>query len=188
MADPELVQALGYILNRSDESSIEVLAEAVVRRRRELSMFGSIANVPDPQRIAKEITEQVSTGTGATIESLKKSVRDMAVRIIREHAPELNEQQIAELSSAWIPDVDGQAVKPPENMMISMIEQFVSFSRGTMNKRIEKGLRDEMGAWPERYWNIFPPAIRLVITDFLKDRITEEEYNSKIRMALEIIK
>jgi len=186
MADPELVQALGYILNRSDESSIEVLAEAVIRRRRELSMFGSAVNVPDPRRLAKDMSEQINTGTGATIENLKSSVREMAVRIIKEHAPELNERQIEELSRAWIPDIEGQDQKPPRNMMISMIEQFVSYSMGTLNKRVEKGLREEMGAWPERYWNIFPPAIRLVITDYLKDRITEEEYNSKIRMALEI--
>jgi len=187
MADPELVQTLDYILNRSDETSIEVLAEAVVRRRRELAMFGSVVNVPDSRRIAKEMTEQLNAGIGGTIGTLKKSVREMAVRIIREQAPELSEQQIEELSRAWIPDVDGQTQKPPQNMMISMIEQFVSFSRGTMNKHIEKGLRDELGSWPERYWNIFPPAIRIVITDFLKDRITEEEYNSKIKMALEIV-
>ena len=187
MANPELVQALDYILNRSDELSIEVLAEAVVRRRRELAMFGSAVKVPDPRRLAKEMTEQINAGTGSSIDSLKNSIREMAIRIIREQAPELNERQIEELSRAWIPDIDGQSRKPSQNMMISMIEQFISFSQGTMDKRVEKGLRDELGAWPERYWNIFPPAIRQVITDFLKNRITEEEYYSKVRMALEII-
>jgi hypothetical protein len=184
MADPKLVQALEYILNHSDRASIEVLAEAVVRRRRELSMFS--ADVPDPQRMAKEITEKINTGIGAGIEGLKKSVRDMTARIIREQAPELGEQQIEELCRAWIPNVDDQGPKLPQDMMLSMIEQFVSFSRGTMSRTVEKSLRDELGKWPERYWNIFPPAIRLIITDFLKDRITEEEYSSKMRMALEM--
>ena len=79
---------------------------------------------------------------------------------------------------------DGKA--PPVDLMRSMIEQFVAFSQGTLNKEIEKDLRDELDAWPERYWNAFPPVIRLIITDFLKDRITEEEFRSKIKIALEI--
>ena len=188
MADTGLVQALEYILNRSNESSIEVLAEAVVRRRRELSMFGAMVNIPDPGRLAKEISGKLDAGIGSGVESLKKSVRDMTVRIIRENAPELNDDQVAELCRTWIPDTagqSGQSVKPSRDMLLSMIEQFVMFSRGTMNQKIEKDLRDELGSWPERYWNIFPPVIRLIITDFLKDRITEEEFYSKIGMAVE---
>jgi hypothetical protein len=190
MADPRLVQALEYILNRSDESSIEVLAEAVVRRRRELSMFGTMSKIPDPQRMAEEISDKLNTGIGAGIETLKKSVRDMTVRIIKEHAPELNDDQIEELCQTWIPQAEGEgngsASKASRDMMASMIEQFISFSRGTMSKEIDNELRETLGEWPQRYWNVFPPVIRLIITDFLKDRITEEEFNSKAGIALEL--
>jgi hypothetical protein len=190
MADPNLVQAMDYILNRSDEASLDVLAAAVMRRQQELAMFGSPMDVPNPQRMAKEITEKINAGIGLSVEGLKKSVRDMAVRIIRQQAPELSDEQIEELSRAWIPEnsgaEQGSGVKPPKDMLASMIEQFVSFSRGTMSKAEDTALRAEMGAWPERYWKIFPQVIRLIITDFLKDRITEEEYNSKIGIALEM--
>jgi hypothetical protein len=185
MADPQLVQALDYILNRSDEASISVLAEAVVRRRRELTLFGNPLNIPDPQRMAEELSKNANAGIGAGIKTLKESVRNMAIRIIREQAPELTDGQVAELTRAWIPEnPDGE--KPAADLTRLMIEQFTAFSRGTLNKAIEKNLRDELGAWPERYWKAFPPVIRLIITDFLQDRITEDVFNAKIAIALDM--
>ncbi|MDR2433251.1 MAG: hypothetical protein LBD47_01610 [Treponema sp.] len=191
MADTELIQTLDYILNRSDEASIEVLAEAVTRRRRELFLTGGAFEMPSPQRVAKELSLNINAGIGAGIEGLKKSVRDMAVRIIREEAPELTDAQIEELCRAWIPENAGEntgdeGVKPSRDMLSAMVEQFVAFSRGAMSEAMDESLRAELGAWPARYWNAFPPVVRLIITDFLKDKITEEEYNSRIGIALEI--
>ncbi|MDR0442316.1 MAG: hypothetical protein LBH44_02800 [Treponema sp.] len=183
MTDPRLVQALDYILNHSDEASIEALAEAVVRRRRDFASFGAVTI--DPQRMTKAITEQLTAGIGDGIESLKKTVRDMAVRIIREQAPELSNAQVDELCRAWIPEKKSEQTMP-RDLLLSMIGQFVSFSCGNMKDSVDKSLRDEMGAWPERYWNAFPPVIRGIITDFLKDRITETEFNSRIGIALEL--
>jgi hypothetical protein len=187
MADPQLVQALDYILNRSDEASIEVLAEAVVRRRREIYLTGGALDLPDPQRVAQELTGQLKAGVGASVEGLKNSVREMTVRIIREQAPELTGAQVEELCRAWLPGKgDRQGAQPPKDMLVSMIEQFVAFSRGSMSEAQDKTLRDELGAWPERYWNMFPPVIRLIITDFLKDKITARDFNSKIAAALDL--
>ena len=187
MADPELVQALDYILNRSDEASIEVLAEAVVRRRREIYLTGGALDLPDPQRVARELTGQLKAGVGASVEGLKKSVREMTERIIREQAPELTGAQIEELCRAWLPESgDRQGTQPPTDMLAAMVKQFVAFSRGTMSEAQDNTLREEMGAWPERYWQAFPPVIRLIITDFLKDKITERDFNSKIATALDV--
>jgi hypothetical protein len=192
MADPELVQVMDYILNRCDEVSIDVVAAAVARRQQELSMFGGSIDVPNPQRMAKEISGKINAGIGVSVEGLRKSIQDMTVRIIRQQAPELSDGQVEELTKAWVPDNAGASANsgeqsaPPRDMLVSMIEQFVSFSRGTMSKTEDNTLRAEMGSWPERYWKTFPQVIRLIITDFLKDRITEEEYNSKIGIALEM--
>ena len=190
MANPELVKVLDYILNRSDEASIEVLAAAVVRRRRDIAMFGGAVNMPDPKRMAAELSEKINAGIGAGVDSLKKSVRDMAIRIIKQEAPDLSDEQIAELTGAWIPDTGtdsgGTASKLPRDILGSMIVQFVSFSRGAMSESDDRQLRDEMGAWPQRYWKAFPPVIRSIITDYLKDKINENEFNSKIGIALEM--
>jgi len=185
--DPELVRALDYILNHSNEASIEVLAEAVIRRRRDLSIYQATGTTPDLQRMASQITEQINAGVGGGIETMKKSIREMMVRIIKENAPELSPEQIDELSRSWLPETPSEKEKDvPRDMLVSMIEQFISFSRGNMRSSVDKSLRDEMGAWPQKYWNAFSPVIRSIITDFLKDKITEKEFNTKIGIALKL--
>ena len=190
MADPGLLQALDYILNRSDERSIEALAEAVARRRRDMTVFSAVGNMPDPKRMAEEITEKINTGVGGSIDSMRRSVQDMIVKLLKEHAPELNDKQIHELCQAWLPDGGGVKKSPlgglPPDVLLSMIEQFVSFSNGEMKESVDNNLRKEMGAWPERYWNSFPPVIRQVITDYLKGKISAKDYKAQIKAALGI--
>jgi hypothetical protein len=188
MTDPGLLQALDYILNKSDEATIEALSEAVVRRRRDLSLFDTLGNLPDPQRMTKEITKRINSGISGGIEGMKKSVQDMIVKILKEHAPELNDDQVDELCRAWLPDGTGAKKSAgsgiPPDILLSMIEQFVSFSHGEMKASVDKNLRDEMGAWPERYWNNFPPVVRQIITDYLKDKISEKDFKNKICITL----
>ncbi|MDR3248374.1 MAG: hypothetical protein LBT39_06270 [Treponema sp.] len=199
MANDELVGTLDYILNRCDEDAIEAVAAAVVRRRRELTMFGGAMNLPDPHRMAQDLSARVDIG--GAIDGLRNSVRDMAVRIIKQEAPELSDAQIAELTAAWVPEPPGPAgtMKPgvqgaspaagaargvPEDLLRSMIDQFVAFSQGTMEKAQDRELRDELGSWPERYWKAFPPVIRLFITDYLKGEFGEKDFRSKIDAAI----
>jgi len=188
MADPELVRCLDYILNRSDEKSIEAVAAAVVRRRRELSMFGGKTVIPNPGRLAKEMSSQINM-EGA-MDGMRQSIRDYAIRIIKQEAPELTEAQIEELTRSWIPGgkekgkaaADGKKI--PRNVLASMIDQFVSFSLGNMEEEEDTALRNEMGPWPDKYWKSFPQVIRLLITDFLKGEINESDFNARIGLAL----
>ena len=85
MANQELVRVMDYILNRCDEQAIDAVAAAVVRRRRELAMFGGSANLPDPHRMAQELSGQINAG--ASIEGMREAVRSMAVKIIRQESP-----------------------------------------------------------------------------------------------------
>jgi hypothetical protein len=188
MANADLALVLDDILNRCDVNSIEVVSAAVVRRRRDLAMFGGATNIPDPQRMARELSGKINIGS--SIEGLKQSVREMTVRIIRQEAPELSDEQVEELTRAWIPGEgessggSGSGSKLPSDLLGSMIDQFVSFSQGTMSKAEDKKLRDEMDSWPERYWKAFPQVVKSIITDYLKDKITEKEFNSKMGIAL----
>ena len=188
MTDPELLQALDYILNRSNVSTLEVLSEAVVRRRRNLSVFNVMGGTSDPQGMAKQVTERINTGINSGIENMRQSIREMIVRIISENAPELTDSQIDILCEAWLPETTsagrkGQGVIP-NDMLLSMIDQFISFSNGTMPESVDQNLREEMGAWPERYWNAFPPVIQQIISDYLKEKINNAGFNSKLKLAL----
>jgi hypothetical protein len=192
MTDPGLLQALDYILNHSDEATIDALSEAVERRRRDLTVFGALGNIPDPQRMSKEIAGKINAGIGSGIESMKKSVRDMMVKILKEHAPELNKKQINELCDSWLPKGNSGAKKEaagsglPSDVLLSMIEQFIAYSHGEMRESTDQGLREEMGAWPQRYWNSFPPVVRQIITDYLKNKISDKDFKSQIVIALKI--
>ncbi|MDR0720852.1 MAG: hypothetical protein LBF78_14550 [Treponema sp.] len=190
MAKQELIQVLDFILNRCSSAEIEVVAAAVVRRRKDIEMFGDTAHVPDPGRLAKEINAQFNL-EGA-IEGLSKSVRDFAIRTIRQEAPELSDAQIEELTRAWIPGPGGKKSAKeggaqsgiPRNILASMIDQFVSFSVGRMEEEEDMALRKEMGPWPDKYWKSFPQLIRLLISDFLKGEMEESDFNSRIGLAL----
>ncbi len=59
-------------------------------------------------------------------------------------------------------------------------------ARYLTNDDVYKQLRSEMGAWPERYWKAFPAVVRSIVTDYLKDRISERDFSSKINIALEM--
>jgi hypothetical protein len=182
MANPDLVQTLDYILNRCNERDIEAVAAAVVRRRRQLAMFGSAASVPDPERLAKELSAELNLE--GNIEGLKKSIKEYAVRIIRQEAPELTDAQVEELTRAWIPGGGSSGKKMPRDMLASMIEQFISFSLGRMEEEEDQALRREMGPWPDKYWKSFPQVLRLLISDFLKGEINEREFNTRVELAL----
>jgi len=187
MTDPGLLQTLDYILNKSDAASIDAIAEAVVRRKRDLTIFNSVGNIPDPQKMTKEITAQINAGIGGSLESMKKSVQDMINNILKEHAPELDEKQREELCQAWLPDraeKKSSSSGLPPDVLLSMIEQFISFSHGEMKESVDKNLREKIGAWPERYWNSFPPVVQQIITDYLKDKINEKDFKSRVCIAL----
>jgi hypothetical protein len=183
LADPGLIQALDYILNRSDEATIEALAAAVVRRRRDLNAFGAVTGV-DHTLLAKNISSQINSGINSGIDGLKDTVREMVIRIIKEHAPDISEKEVEQLCDAWIPSVKENEESLPGDLLLSMIEQFISFSHGTMSESIDENLRKELGEWPKRYWAAFPPVIRGIVTDYLKERITEKEFKSKTIIAL----
>ena len=184
MGEAELIRVLDYILNRCDEGSIDAVAAAVVRRRRDLSYLGSFG-LPDPKKLAEIIGSNINIG--ADLEGLRNSVRNMASNIIKNEAPELSDEQIGELTKAWIPsqkaENDGSKGIPP-SLLSSMVSQFISYSTGKMGSLEEKELRRDIGDWPKRYWNAFPELIRLLIKDFLNGEITEDEFNMKLGTAL----
>jgi len=193
MASQELVKTLDFILNRCNEREIEAVAAAVVRRRRDIAMYGSMPVAPDPQHLAEELKAQLNIE--GNIEGLKNSIRDYAIRIIRQTAPELTDKQIEELTGAWIPESGAASGKKraagsdqsiPRDLLASMIDQFVSFSLGRMEEEEDSALRREMGPWPDKYWKAFPQVIRLLITDFLKGEMDETDFNTRMGLALQM--
>ncbi|WP_304222508.1 hypothetical protein [Gracilinema caldarium] len=190
MADAELVRVLDYILNRSDANSIEAIAAAVVRRKRDLSLFGS-AGLPDPKRWAQKVSSEININ--ASLEGIRNTVRNMVSEMLKREAPELSDEQREELLNAWVPDqreannAAGASKQLPSDVLATMVHQFIAFSTGIMAPKEDAALRKELGAWPERYWESFPPLIRSLITNYLNGTVSEEEFASKLRTGLQMV-
>jgi hypothetical protein len=186
VADAELVRVLDYILNRSGAAEIEPIAAAVVRRKRDLAMFGD-AGVVDPARWAKKAAADLTASAGASLDAVRGTVRNMAADMLRKEAPELTEAQLDELLGAWIPSADeSREENLPADVLLGMARQFAAFSRGTMSAGEDAALRKEMGEWPKRYWESFPPVLRSVIADYVRGGIDSGAFELKLRAAAEL--
>jgi hypothetical protein len=183
MADVELVRVLDYILNRCDAASIEAVAAAVIRRRRDLELFGS-AGLPDPAEWARKTASQLEGG--AALEGIRSTVRRMAEELIRREAPELSDDQLEELLDPWMgnPTASTPDKTPNLDLLAEMVHQFVAFSTGQMDGETQTQLEAQLGSWPKRYWSAFPPVVRSLINDLLKGSLLEEEFELKLRSVL----
>lgn len=200
MADQELVRVLDYILNRSDENTIEAVAAAVVRRKRDLSLFGS-AGLPDPNTWARKVARDINVN--ASLEGIRNTVRNMVSELLKREAPELSDAEREELLNAWVPGQDGGAGSTgskqgrrkkgtaaaktlPQDVLSTMVHQFVAYSTGAMDPNEEASLRKELGSWPERYWAAFPALIRSLITEYLNGKTDHDTFEAKIRAGIQI--
>lgn len=195
MADAELVRTLDYILNRCGEGEIEAVAAAVVRRKRDLSLFGA-GGAADPARWAKQAAQELAGSAGASLASIKRTVRDMAADMLRSEAPELTEEQIEELLDAWTPGASSSGESEgggsdagrriPPDLLVGMVDQFVAYSQGSMPRSEDEKLRRDLGDWPSRYWRSFPPALRAVIGEHLKGGSDGADFKRKLQAAIEL--
>lgn len=195
MADAELVRVLDYILNRSDENTIEAIAAAVVRRKRDLSLFGS-AGLPDPKTWAHKVAADVNVN--ASLDGIRNTVRNMVSEMLKREAPELSDEERDELLNTWVPleaaevgkgpgkGSKGLGKRLPPDVLAVMVHQFVSYSRGTMHPEEDGALRKELGAWPERYWEAFPQLIRSLITDYIDGTIDEGDFSRKLMAGIQV--
>jgi hypothetical protein len=142
--------------------------------------------MPDPTRWAHQAASDLSGGSG--LAGIRDTVRSMAVRILRREAPELTEAQLEELLAAWVPDPSGPQAESglSPQVLAAMIDQFIAYSQGTLVEAEEAELRRSMADWPERYWRAFPALVRSLLTAYLRENMTEKEFRSKLRAALDL--
>ncbi len=197
MADPELVRTLDYILNRCDKNAVEAIAAAVIRRKRDLALFGA-SKISNPHSWAKKTSQLIGDNAGFGLASVKRMVREAAAGMLRREAPELGEERINELLTEWVDGAHQEGAKKngsrqkaakgkalDGSALALMVDQFVAYSRGELSETEDKRLREEMPDWPDRYWNSFTPALRDAISAFVKGKIDDTEYSQRVLAALE---
>lgn len=100
----ELMQALDYILNRCTVREIDAVATAVERRKRDLVATTGI-NSLDPSRAARDMTAAVNTSIESSMEGIRRTFRQYACDMVRKEAPELTDDQMADLVDSLVGDM-----------------------------------------------------------------------------------
>lgn len=201
----ELMGVLDYILNRCGLREMDAVEAAVERRRRDLEADTGITSL-DPERAARQMSNAVQNSIEQGMEGIRRTFRQFAVDLIRKEAPELSEEQMAELVESWLPDSIGSpeprsceapaqgryrglarkgfvnGIEP--DLMFEMINQFIAYSTGAMSLSDEAALRDAVGDWTTVYWKKFPSEIQDVIRRFLSGSLSTADFDRELMELL----
>ncbi len=170
----ELYNIAEFILNKADERELQVIEEALKRRlAKKNKAFGGM----DINYLAHSTGDAVSKQLSASKEQIRETVTGFVKNIIREHAPEISEDELNVLLDEWVPDPEagkksaGNEKRLPDDVVLKMIDQFLRFNSGEMSLDEQKLLRDSIPQWQEEYWKRFPQKIRGLLTLYIKGKI-----------------
>lgn len=198
MRKEELYQIVDAILNQASFDDLEVIAEALKRRRGDGggTMLGFA-----PERLSREMAAGMEGQLASTREMIRHSVTGFVEKMIRSEAPELSDAQVRELMAAWLPASSGpdssrksgkstgskRSFNNPKHRQLleTMVWQFIDFSIGGMPSAQQRELESELGDWTRRYWDQFPEEIRQLIALFLKGAMEQDQFEGALKEALE---
>lgn len=190
MADIRLQAVLDFILNRAEPAEFEVILKACERRRQDMGRYARLGGM-NPSMMAERMAATINEGVASSVESLRGTVRSYVERIIREHAPQAGDEEVAALLRHYLPDPaarkkgveDGggsydedRAADLPPDALLLMIRDFLAYSQGLMPPSRQKELWDWMADWQDRYWSAFPPEIKAFIKARLEERLEELDF------------
>jgi hypothetical protein len=183
----ELYNIAEFILNKADEKDLHVIQEVLNKR---LSQKSKSPEGVDINRLAHVTGDAVSKQLSASKKQIRETVTDFVKSIIKQHAPEISDDELKVLLDEWAPDPEalkkaaGKEKKLPTDVILKMIDQFLRFSNGEMSLDEQKELRDTIPEWQQEYWNRFPQKIRGLLTLYLKGKIDSETCWQEIKRDL----
>jgi hypothetical protein len=188
MDEQKLYNIIDFILNRAENSELEVIRAALRKREGgDPSDDGSGATFgQNIGKMASDMAAQVSGQVGASEEQIRNTVRGFVKDMIQREAPELREAQVADLLDEWVPGMGGKTRRKqppaakgkglPSDVLLTMIGHFVAYSTGAMSVAEENSLSKAMPEWHRRYWENFSPVTRKLIKLFIKGITGEKDF------------
>jgi hypothetical protein len=173
MADREKIyEILDYILNRASFGELEVIQEALKRRRGGRAL-GGLNPVGLAQRLAGEIQGQLDASF-----DIQQVSRKIVADLIRQQEPDIPEGDLEVLLDTWLPSGAREKEEAPApDVLVTMISQYVSGKQG----RLPAAERQELPAgWEEKYWHSFPRAVRMLISRLLAGECDEVTFWQQI--------
>jgi hypothetical protein len=138
-----------------------------------------VPGAADFHKIAGKVAKQIHNQMGLTNTNLMQTAKDLVINIALHHNPDLTEQELNVIANNMVPE--RKVVKLPADLLHIMIEQFVSYGKGCMSA-IE--LNDLPEGWAQKYWNAFPDIIQKLISAYIRDEITEDEFHKAVKYNL----
>ena len=183
----QLEAVLDYILNHATPDEIQVLQSAIQRKADQSNPTGAMhPGELNFQNMAKMAVGNINDRFNIPgKDQINGMTRNMVRNMIRNEEPHISEQEMEILLDKWVPDQNkvnpGREEELPLEMFMMMVKQFVAFSLGQMPENEELELKNNMGEWSKKYWDIFAPATRQLIADLLRGQIQPEVFWTKLR-------
>lgn len=187
MSRKELEFVLDFILNKADAGEFEVIAKACQRRGRDIKAFESLGG-EGPGAMARRMAGELQSSVGATMESVRGTVRGFVADIIRKNAPEVSDEQLAALLDEYAPPPGAEraaaASSLPPQALLGMVRSFVEYSRGAMAPSRQRELWESSPSWKDEYWAAFPPEVKALVKAYLEGAIDDEVFGSAVLTVL----
>lgn len=189
--DP-LYSAVEFILNRASSEQLEIIAEALKRRRSPGKGLGGIS----PRGMAENVARKVNQQLGGMLDVHSIS-RQIVTDLIRQKEPNISDRELEVLLDQWLPssararEASDRSEQPgPEqeaggiapDVLITMISQYVSARRGTLSPAERDRLPKN---WQTDYWEQFPDTVRARIREHLGGRLGEVDFWDSVISALD---
>jgi hypothetical protein len=187
MSRKDLEFILDYILNKADAREFEVIAKACQRRGRDMKAFESLGG-EGPGAMARRMAGELEKGVGATMESVRGTVRGFVADIVRKNAPDISEEQLAALLDEYAPPPgakrkEAASALPPE-ALLGMATSFVEYSRGAMPPSRQRELWETSTRWQDEYWAAFPAEIKALVKAYIEGKIDGDTFSAAILSVL----
>lgn len=194
MARSQLATILEFILNQADDAEFEVIKSACERRIRDRTAFASLGG-EGPGAMARRLASELEVGVGATMESVRATMKGFVADIVRKHAPEVSEEQLAAILEEYLSDAKGRAAPkdvaeteqslPPE-AILGMVRSFVAYSEGRMPPSQQQELWETNPRWQDQYWAAFSGEIKTLVKAYLEGRINGDTFGTALLSLLKL--
>ena len=190
-----LYSVIEFILNRASSEELEIIAEAVKRRRKPGKGLGGFS----PRGMAENVAGKVKEQLGGMLD-VRTISRQIVTDLIRQKEPNISDRDLGVLLDNWLPgtararrqatqsaEQAEQSQEPTQRRMapdvlVTMISQYVTARQGTLPREEQDKLPKN---WQSRYWESFPDKVRGRIREYLNGRLTEVQFWDSVISSLE---
>lgn len=174
--EKEFEFVLDFILNKATPQELEGIEMALHRRRQVTPSLKDLST--KIESMAKDMANKITRSYQLDTKKLAKRI---ITQIILQHEPNISEEHLEKLLEYYVPD---EKTNIPKELLYTMVEHFIDYSLGRMPRELIEELKQTAPNWYEKYWNVFPLHIKTHIADFLKGKMSSDEFWRELKKML----